>query len=87
MGGLREKSIMKGRKPSCKLWWKSRTLWINAFMAGLAALEYVTGVLQFVLPINAYAVIAVVIPVVNAILRVVTTQGLYIEKREVERHG
>jgi len=56
-------------------------------MAGLAALEYVTGVLQFVLPINAYAVIAVVIPVVNAILRVVTTQGLYIEKREVERHG
>lgn len=59
-----------------KPWWQSKTLWVNAITAALAALEISTGVLQSVLPVNIYAVIAVSLPVVNAILRVVTSQGL-----------
>lgn len=59
-----------------KPWWQSKTLWVNALTAALAALEISTGVLQSVLPVNIYAVIAVSLPVVNAILRVVTSQGL-----------
>lgn len=59
-----------------KPWWQSKTLWVNAIIAALAALEAGTGILQPFLPANFYALIAVGLPVVNALLRVVTTQGL-----------
>jgi len=61
-----------------KAWWQSRTLIINALAAALVALEAGTGLLQPWLPVNFYTVIAVGLPVINAILRVVTTQGLAI---------
>jgi hypothetical protein len=59
-----------------KCWWKSRTIRVNALAAGLVALEAGTGLLQPILPVNFYAVVAVVLPVVNAVLRVVTKQAL-----------
>ncbi|QDF95178.1 hypothetical protein CJ010_00730 [Azoarcus sp. DD4] len=59
-----------------KCWWKSRTLWFNVVCAGLIALEAVTGQLQPLLPANVYALMCVVLPVGNAMLRVVTAQGL-----------
>lgn len=59
-----------------KCWWRSRTLRVNALAAGLVALEASTGVLQPLLPVNLYSAIAVALPVVNAVLRVVTTRGL-----------
>ena len=59
-----------------KPWWKSRTLQINAVAAGLLALEAGTGALQPFMPVNFYAALAVALPVLNAMLRVVTTQGL-----------
>lgn len=62
--------------PTLKKWWKSKTLWINAIVGALVALEGVTGFLQPHLPMNLYAAVAVALPVVNAILRVVTTKGL-----------
>lgn len=61
---------------SPKCWWRSRTLWVNALAAGLLALEASTGLLQPLVPVNLYSAIAVALPVVNAVLRVVTTQGL-----------
>jgi hypothetical protein len=64
---------MSSRK---KLWWKSRTLQINVAAAGLMALEASTGLLQPLLPVNLYTAIAVALPVVNAMLRVITTQAL-----------
>jgi hypothetical protein len=59
-----------------KAWWKSRTLWVNAMAAMLVALEAGTGVLQPLLPINLYTALAVGLPVVNALLRVITTSGV-----------
>lgn len=75
---------------SCKRWWHSKTLWFNAICAALIALEATTsatafdpmtgamtgGVLQQYLPVNIYVAMAVVLPIVNAMLRVITTQRL-----------
>lgn len=59
-----------------KCWWKSRTLWVNAIAAALVALEAATGVLQPRLPVNLYLLMAVALPIINAVLRVITTQAL-----------
>jgi hypothetical protein len=60
----------------CKHWRHSRTLWVNAGAAGLMALEAGTGLLQPHLPVNLYTAVAVTLPIVNAVLRVITTQGV-----------
>lgn len=60
----------------CKPWWRSRTLVLNAVAAGLVALEASAGVLQPLLPVNLYAAVAVVLPVINAMLRIVTSQAI-----------
>jgi hypothetical protein len=65
-----------------KAWYQSKTLWVNAIVAALAALEAGTGILQPFLPANFYAIVAVGLPVVNAILRIVTTQGLALAKSD-----
>lgn len=59
-----------------KAWWKSKTLWINIIVAVLASLEATTGMLQPFLPEHWYVVVAVGLPVINVVLRIVTTQGL-----------
>ena len=59
-----------------KPWYKSRTLIVNTAVAALAAFELVSGLLQPFLPVNVFTAIAVGLPVVNAILRVITTQGV-----------
>ena len=64
-----------------KPWWKSRTIRVNAVIAGLVALEAGTGLLQPILPVNFYTAVAVGLPVINAVLRVITTQAL--ERRGV----
>lgn len=62
---VQEKERRKGKK-----WYKSRTMVFNAIMAGLGALEVsnpgaIPGLGQ---------VLVVALPVVNAVLRAVTTQ-------------
>jgi len=59
-----------------KPWWKSKTLWVNIIVAVLASLEATTGLLQPYLPEHWYVVVAVGLPVINVVLRIVTTQGL-----------
>jgi hypothetical protein len=59
-----------------KPWYQSKTIWINVFVAVLAAFEAVTGLLQPIVSANIYAVIAVSLPVINAALRIITTQTL-----------
>lgn len=59
-----------------KRWWRSKTLRVNALAAALVAFEASSGLLQPLLPVNLYTAIAVVLPVVNAYLRVVTKQEL-----------
>jgi hypothetical protein len=60
----------------CKHFCRSRTLWVNAIAAGLLALEAGTGLLQPHLPVNLYTAVAVTLPMLNAVLRVITTQGV-----------
>lgn len=59
-----------------KPWWKSKTIWVNAIVAALTALEAGTGMLQPHLPINFYTLMAVGLPILNAVLRIITTQAL-----------
>ena len=46
------------------------------YVVALVALEAGTGLLQPVLPVNFYTAVAVGLPIINAVLRVVTTQAL-----------
>ena len=63
-----------------KPWYTSKTIIINAIVAALVALEAGTGLLQPHLPGNFYVIIAVCLPVVNAVLRVITTTALTANK-------
>ena len=59
-----------------KAWWKSKVLWFNAIVSGLVALEATFSALQSLLPTNTYAIAVTVLAVGNAVLRIITTQGL-----------
>ena len=59
-----------------KPWYMSKTLWVNTIVAALVALESGTGLLQPFLPANFYAMVAVGLPIVHSILRVVTSTAL-----------
>lgn len=59
-----------------KPWYQSKTIVINTVAAALVALEAGTGMLQPHLTVNFYTALAVGLPIVNAMLRVITTQGL-----------
>jgi hypothetical protein len=62
--------------PPAKPWWASRTLIVNAIALALAAAESQLQLLQAVLPVNVYALLAFVLPVLNAGLRLVTTTAV-----------
>lgn len=87
MVGPKGRNFMSEQKRFYKVWWKSKTLWVNLAIAALAALEPLTGILQSVLPVNAYVIFAIAVPVVNAMLRVVSNESLFIEKRKEPRNG
>jgi len=59
-----------------KKWYKSKTIIVNALVAALATLEASTGLLEPYLPGGWYVMLAVGLPVVNVMLRVITTQGV-----------
>ncbi len=59
-----------------KPWWASKVLWLNAIVAGLTVIEANTGLLQPHLPVNFYTAVALGLPAVNAVLRVITAKGL-----------
>ncbi|MDP2008221.1 MAG: hypothetical protein Q8K45_21325 [Rubrivivax sp.] len=62
--------------PAAKPWWKSKTVWANALVLLLAAAETQLNVLQPLLPVNVYALVAFVLPVLNLWLRGVTALAL-----------
>lgn len=61
---------------AAKPWWKSKTLWFNAIVAGLTALEASANLIQPYLPGNVYGYGLMLLTVGNGALRIVTTQGL-----------
>ncbi len=60
------------RKP----WYLSKTLWFNAVVASLATLEASAHLVQPYLAGNVYGFGLVLLTTGNAMLRVITTQGL-----------
>lgn len=67
---------------SVKAWWKSKTIWVNSIVGLLVALEAATGALQPVVGPHFYAAIAIGLPMINAVLRVITKQGLGLKDGE-----
>lgn len=63
---------LTARKP----WWQSRTLIFNALCAALATAEASFNMLQPLLPVNVFAILAFALPVGNAALRLITTTGV-----------
>jgi hypothetical protein len=59
-----------------KRWYKSKTIWVNVGAAALMALEASTGLLKPYMADTFWVAMAVALPMVNAMLRVITTQGL-----------
>jgi hypothetical protein len=59
-----------------KKWWKSKTIWFNLIMSALVALEASISQLSALVPANWYAIIAVILPVGNAMLRIISTTGI-----------
>lgn len=59
-----------------KPWFKSKTIWFNMIMAALVALEASIGALSGVIPANWYIVFSIVLPVGNAMLRVISTMEI-----------
>lgn len=59
-----------------KKWYKSKTIIFNVIMAGLVALEAGLSQLSAIVPANWYAIIAVILPVGNAMLRIISTTGI-----------
>jgi hypothetical protein len=59
-----------------KKWWKSKTIIFNMVMAGLVTLEATMSQLSALVPANWYAIISIILPVGNAMLRIITTTGI-----------
>jgi hypothetical protein len=59
-----------------KRWYKSKTIWVNLGAAALMALEASTGLLKPHMADTFWVAMAVALPMVNAMLRVITSQGL-----------
>lgn len=59
-----------------KPWWRSKTLWFNAVVIALATAEASFGVLQPLLPANAYACLTFGLAVGNAVLRFISNTQL-----------
>ena len=59
-----------------KSWYKSKTIWFNIIVAGLVALEASFSLLNGILPANVYGILATVLAVGNASLRVISNSKL-----------
>ncbi len=59
-----------------KLWYKSKTIWFNAAVAGLTALEVNAHLIQPYISGNVYGYGLIILTTGNAVLRIITTQGI-----------
>jgi|GEM_PF-3810409 len=66
-----------------KHWLRSRTLIVNATALGLIVAESHLQLLQSVLPVNVYALAAFALPVMNAVLRLITNTAVSLRPAEV----
>ena len=65
-----------------KPWYQSKTIWLNSAVAMLAVAEIKLGMIQPLVPVNFYALVAFGLPLLNAALRIISTQGLSLGSKE-----
>lgn len=63
-------------KTDAKPWYQSKTLWFNALVLALGTAESQLHLLEPVLPVSLWHVIAFTLPVVNTALRFLTNKGV-----------
>jgi len=63
-------------EPVRKPWYHSKTIWFNIIMAGLGTLEASANIVQPFVPGNIYGWGLLVLTVGNAMLRIITAQGV-----------
>ena len=61
---------------SVKPWWQSRTIRLNVAVVVLAVAESQLNIIQPLLPVNFYAAVAFALPIINAAMRIITTQAV-----------
>ena len=61
-----------------KNWYQSKTMWFNIISAVLVVLEAQIGVLTPLLPSDVAPWVLLGIPIINVVLRVITTQPIAI---------
>lgn len=71
----------------CKPWYRSKTVLLNAAALVLAIAEVNLGVLQPLLPVNVYALLAFLLPIANGLLRMVTNQPVALRPARTEWSG
>lgn len=64
-----------------KNWYQSKTMWFNIISAVLVVLEAQIGVLTPLLPSDVAPWVLLGIPIINVVLRIVTTQPLAIKDK------
>ena len=63
-----------------KPWWHSRTIWANLAVLLLAGVETQLQVVQPLLPVNVYTLLAFALPLANLVLRTLTQQAISVGK-------
>lgn len=79
MAKLELKDITAEDLPTCKPWWKSKTIWFNIATIGGAVAAGVVGLIPTLQPLlspTAYSLTLFVVGIINVILRAITDQGL-----------
>jgi hypothetical protein len=71
------------KKPECKPWWQSRTIWLNAAVAAVAIVEASSEALKPVLPPEAMGGLLAAVAVANVVLRAVSGQPVAFKKPPV----
>lgn len=61
-----------------KPWYLSKTLLLNALVLALAGAESQLNLLQPLLPVNVYALVAFALPIANGVLRLITSSAVCI---------
>lgn len=59
-----------------KPWWKSRTVWVNIIVGVLSVIETQVELLKPYVPAGWFVIVAIGLPVVNIVLRLVTTTAV-----------
>jgi len=63
-----------------KVWYKSKIIRLNVVVAALVVLEAKAEILQPYLSVDFYTLVAIGLPVLNAMLRVITNTGISVKE-------